>query len=601
MAVLLKADNLAKSFGARQLFENISLLVREKERIGLIGPNGAGKSTLLKILAGEDAVDGGTIERPGNPRCVFLSQADSHPGEATLLEVLLTELEKLPLSEYERETQAEIMLGRLGFDNPLQTVATLSGGWCKRLSIGRALVQEPDLALLDEPTNHLDLDGIAWLESLLENSQFAFVMVSHDRYLLERLSTSVFEINRAFAQGCFQAVGRYSDFLEQREAWLASQQRYERSLAGHVRQEVEWLRRGPQGRRHKRKTRIREAESSIEELSALRQRLRDIDRSRMRFSATGRRTNDLIVAEGIAKTIGGKSLFAGLDALLVPGARLGIVGNNGTGKSTLLRTLTKKLEPDAGTVHHATGLRIALFDQQRVRLDPTRTLRKTLAPHGDTIEWGGRRQHVTALSEAFLFQRDQLDMPVGELSGGEQARVMLALMMHKPADVIMLDEPTNDLDIDSIEMLESQLHVFPGAVVLITHDRHMLDSVCTEVIGLHGQGRCGRYADLYQWQEVEVEIVRRSRKNEKKRKTTTRKSAGLSREEERELGRMERVIVKAEEKAGACRREAECLTGSADHERMQTVYARWHEAEAEVERLYARWAELEKKCEQSGT
>jgi len=601
---LLAARDLSKTHASIALFDRLSITFHPGERVGLIGPNGGGKTTLLKILAGAERADSGVVERSKDARLAYLPQVDVFPTDATVESTLVVAVRSVELEEYEYTVRARKILRRLGFETGDQPVDTLSGGWRKRLAIGCALVQEPDLLLMDEPTNHLDLAGIEWLERFLARSKLSFILTSHDRYFLERVANRIVEINPRYPDGFLSVNGHYSDFLEKREAFLQMQDAQRQALANEVRREVEWLRRGPKARSSKAGYRIAEAHRKIGALSEAKRRHDSEADLAIDFRASGRRTHDLITAHGIEKSLGGRLLFRELDAHVRPGTRLGITGNNASGKTTLLKTLAGTLPPDDGRVKHAMDLRIALFDQQRNQLDESETLRRALAPNGDMVSYLGRASHVVAWAKRFGFAPDQLEMPVGELSGGEQARVLMAMMMREPADVLMLDEPTNDLDIASIEVLEQALDDFPGAVVVITHDRHLLDRICTELIGLHGDGRWGAYASVAQWLDVtavaEKSAQAAGRVPDRGGEAVPDSGAGSPRKgltyhEKQEFAGMEECILAAEEKVDALQAQLNDPDVAGDHERLHATYEAHREAQEELDRLYARWEELERR------
>ena len=598
---LLAIRDLSKTHASHTLFDRLTITFQPNERVGLIGPNGAGKSTLLKILAGEENQDQGQVERSREARVAYLSQVDSFPKDATVESALLEAVRHLDIEDHEPTVRARKMLRRLGFESGETRVDALSGGWRKRLAIGCQLVLEPDLLLMDEPTNHLDLAGIEWLEGYLQRSKLAFILTSHDRYFLERVTDRIVEINPRYPDGFFSVNGRYSDFLEKREAFLLEQDRERQALANEVRREVEWLRRGPKARSSKAGYRIDAAHRKIEQLAEADRRSRSENEIAVDFAASGRRTHDLITATGIEKTLGGNLLFQELEAHVRRGTRLGIAGNNASGKTTLLRVLAEHLPPDAGTVKHATDLKVALFDQQREQLNESESLRRSLAPMGDTVSYLGRTSHVVAWAKRFGFRADQLEMPVGELSGGEQARVMMAMMMREPADVLMLDEPTNDLDIPSIEVLEQSLIDFPGAVVLISHDRHLLDRVCTDLIGLHENGRWGSYGSVAQWQDADRRTAKQDvAKGTPKTASPTpsqpkRKRSGLTYLEKQEFEGMEERIFEAEAEVERLQAELSDPNVASDHERLQAAYDAHRAAEETLTTLFARWEELEAK------
>ena len=598
MPVLLSAQSLSKSHGSRVLFERVSLIVHDDDRLGVFGPNGTGKSTLVRILAGIELPDEGSVETARGAHVAYVPQEDSLPFGVTVEKVLIDALAGEHLDDHARVVQAGVMAGRLGFPDGAAQVETLSGGWRKRLAIGAQLIRRPDLLILDEPTNHLDMGGLLWLELLLQKTNFAFILVSHDRYLLEAVSARVVELNPRYQEGFFGVRGRYSDFLEKREARLAADQKRERSLAGDVRREIDWLRRGPKARATKANYRIKSAGRKIGDLADLRRRVAQDASVGIDFNATRRRSNDLLVARRIARSMGGKLLFSDLDFVLSPGSRLGIVGNNGSGKTTLLRVIAGDLPPDSGRVKRVTGLRVALFDQARDQLDMAATLRRSLAPTGDTVQFRGKAFNVAAWAMRFLFRVDQLGMPVGGLSGGEQARVMIARMMLQPADLLLLDEPTNDLDIPAIEVLERSLDEFPGAVVLITHDRHMLDRLCTGIVGLHERAPCRLYGDLSQWQRREDELRRTSVRKRAPRKPLPKAApVGLTLAEERRLKEIEDKILAAEHALESLKRGLADPALASNHLRMQDYCRQLDAAQTRIDSLYARWDELETKRE----
>jgi ATP-binding cassette subfamily F protein uup len=593
-APLLSVMGAGKSFGAAPLFSNISIHISEGERLGLIGPNGSGKSTLLKIMAGLLEPDTGTRTVRKLTRIAYVPQEPEFPAGRTAGQLLE---EALPppgpaMDDAERAAAVSVTLGKAGFADGSAPVESLSGGWKRRLSIARELIRKPDVLLLDEPTNHLDLEGILWLEKLLEGAPFAAVVVSHDRYFLENAATEVAEINRAYPDGMFRAEGAYADFLEKREAFLETQSEQQAALANRVRREVEWLRRGPKARTGKSKSRIDAAHELMGELADVSARNAKAT-TRIDFTASGRKTRKLIRAEAISKRLGGRQLFRDLSFSLSPGMRLGLAGPNGSGKTTLLRVLKDELDADAGAVERADGLRIVYFDQGREQLDPAAPLRDGLGAHGDSVIYRDRSMHIAGWAKRFLFRPDQLDTPVGRFSGGERARIVIARLMLQPADVLLLDEPTNDLDIPTLEVLEESLTDFPGALVLVTHDRYMLDRVSTVVLGLDGQGGAEVFADYSQWEAARA--VKPARVQKDREIYATVRPKKLAYLEAREWEQMEQKILEAEQSLEAARAALQSPEIVSDGSALQLRYAELQSAESEVEKLYARWAELEAK------
>jgi len=600
VAVLVTCKAISKHFGRRELFDGLSICFDDDERVGFLGPNGAGKTTFLKILAGLEHADSGEVNRRRSARIGFLPQEDRFPEGATIETVLADALSDQPIESYERDTQVKIILSRYGFDQAHRGAEELSGGWRKRLALAREVIRRPEMLLLDEPTNHLDIEGIQWLEKMLLAAPFAFVAVSHDRYFLERVTSRVVELNPVYPDGYFSVSGSYSLFLEKRADFLEARQAQEATLANIVRREVAFLRSNSKAQRTKSKARIDGAYQLKDELRDLKQSNAQTKTAGIEFNSSGRTSKKLLEAKGLSKTLGGRLLFKDVSLLLSPGTRVGLVGANGSGKTTLIRVLTGGLPPDDGTIHLADDLRVVVFDQKREELPQDVSLRQALAGNGESVDYCGLTIHITAWARRFLFSIDQLNMPVGDLSGGEQARILIARLMLRPADLLILDEPTNDLDITSLDVLEESLCEFSGAVVLVTHDRFMLDRICTEILGLNGQGRVGRYGDCAQWQAAQARTLNSQEevpaKPEAKKSKKRADRSGLTASEKRELRDMEEAISEADQRVVQLQQAMEDPAAAGDHVEAQNRWEALAAAKKHVESLYARWEQLEAKA-----
>jgi len=602
---IISAQGLSKRYGVAPLFKNISFTVSEGDRIGVIGPNGSGKSTLLEMLCGKTKPDSGDVAVRKGTRLSYVKQISEFEPGISIQAVIEAALERSSVPQSERAARSAETLGRAGFEDLEILAATLSGGWKKRLAIAEALVQKPDILLLDEPTNHLDLEGIEWLERLLlQRASFASVVVSHDRYFLENVTNEMVEIDRAYEDGALRISGNYSKFLEAKEEYLHAQRNRQEALENRVHTEIEWLRRGPKARTTKAKDRIDKAHKMIGDLAEMKART-GTSTAQIDFSATNRQTKQLIELNGVTGAMGDRVLFEKLNFAVTSGMRVGLVGPNGSGKTTLLRLLRGDLQPRAGKIRKAEPLRMVYFDQNR-ELDADLLLRRALAPDSDAVIYQGNVIHVASWAARFLFTGEDLNRRVGKLSGGERARVLIAQLMLQPADVLLLDEPTNDLDIPTLEILEESLLEFRGALVLVTHDRYMLDRVSTIVLGFDGLGAIERFADYSQW-DAWQEAQQEERSKAGIPDTTVRPAAvgpvifqaaskkKLSYKEERELESMEQRIAAVEELLHERQAALQDMAIMSDGPRLHAASLELDAARKAVDELYARWAELEKK------
>jgi ABC transport system ATP-binding/permease protein len=506
-------------------------------------------------------------------------------------------------SHWQAGARADELIARLdlsseqaGADVPVER---LSGGWRKRVALARELLREPELLLLDEPTNHLDVPSILWLEKFLAQAPFATVTVTHDRLFLQRVSNRILELDPRNAGGLFSVDGDYATFLERKEEAMAAQEHRETTLRNTLRRETEWLRRGAKARSTKQQARIQRAgvlAAEVDDLSA-----RNVSgTAAIDFVSVGRNPKRLVEAKGVAKSYGGTRIFHDIDLFMGPGSRVGLIGKNGCGKSTLLRVLVGQEAPDAGEVLRADNLQVAYFEQQRESLDPATTVIDTLCPGGDNVEFRGTWVHVNGYLARFLFRPEQGKLKVGQLSGGEQSRLALARLMLRPANLLILDEPTNDLDLATLDVLEDTLKGFDGAVLLVSHDRYFLDRTTTsllafsEVLG----GDVEHLVGLSQWEafyaaEQEKLAASSVRDRSAAVRTSTAAKKKLSYKDQRDFDTMEARIAAAEANVAALEAEQSSPEVASNAQRLVELTGQIESARAEVDALYGRWAELE--------
>ena len=599
MTLLFSYKSIYKSYGAQPVFEDFSITLKTKERLGIVGSNGSGKSTLLRLIAGISSPEKGEKFLKTTTRLVYLAQEDNLDPDKTVQQTLLDSLSGEDMDDQERYRILRKMLGTGGFSDKNLSCSCLSGGWRKRLAITRALALKPDLLLLDEPTNHLDIDGIIWLEEILKNADFAFAAVSHDRCFLENTCHSIMELGRCYPKGYFRVNGGYSEFEKIRFEFLESQLKEEDSLANKMRRETQWLRQGAKARSTKARFRIEQAGKIARELAGVKSRNRQANRPDINFNASFRKTKKLLTCTDIGKSVEKRNLFENISFELLPGTCLGLIGENGSGKTTLMNILQGRTAPDTGKIKRADKLKIAVFNQNKQDLDPDMTLKEALSPCGESVIYRGDSIHVVSWAKKFLFTADQLSLPLRRLSGGEKTKILIADLMIQPADILLLDEPTNDLDIPSLEVLEQSLMDFPGAIVLVSHDRFLLKRLANTVLYLDGKGGSGIFADYNQWEKSEINT--RKKKKEKKRKKNGRtvkngekvSKVNFSYKDKYELEHIEEKILSAEKNAAALLKETKKEKNISDPETLREIYTLLHNAQEKIEGLYIRWEELE--------
>jgi ATP-binding cassette subfamily F protein uup len=522
---LIALDQVAISFGSLPILDRINLQVEDRERVCIIGRNGAGKSTLLRIIRGNQAADSGSIWRQPGMQLALLVQDVPLSADRPVFDVVaeglgdLSDLvsryhhaamevsehgtpallDKLGALQHELEEwdgwrleqRVELILSRLKL--PTETIVdTLSGGWRRRVLLARALVSQPDLLLLDEPTNHLDLEAIQWLESFLADYPGSVLFITHDRAFLRRLATRIVELDRGALTSW---PGNYETFLRKKEEWFANEalqnEKYDKRLAG----EEAWLRKGVKARRTRNEGRVKALMAMRAERAARRELTGN---ARIQVELADQSGRLVFEAKHIGKSFDAKPVIADFSTRILRGDRIGLIGPNGAGKTTLLRLLLGELEPDSGEVMRGVNLQVAYYDQQREQLDPDQTVFDTIGEGSEIITINGKPRHVNGYLRDFLFQPEHARSPVRALSGGERNRLLLARLFTRPANVLVLDEPTNDLDLETLELLESQLLEFPGTLLLVSHDRAFLDNVVTSTLVFEGEGRVQEYAGGYE-------------------------------------------------------------------------------------------------------
>ena len=598
LATLITLTGVQLAYGHHALLDHADFTIQAGERIGLIGRNGAGKSSLLRLLDGRAQPDDGEVARASGLRVATVEQEPVLDDGATVFDVVHAISDDH--EDWQRPARVRAALERLGLpaDAPL---AGLSGGTRKRVALARALVDEPDLLLLDEPTNHLDFDGIAWLEELLRNWKGAAVIITHDRRFLDAVATRIVELDRG---RLLSFPGNFSQWQERKAQWLESerleQERFDKLLA----QEEVWIRKGIEARRTRNEGRVRRLERLRVERAERRERMGNVSLA----LAEGQRSGKLVAElKHVDKAFGDKVVVRDYSTTILRGDRIGIVGPNGAGKTTLLKLILGELAPDNGSTRLGTNVAVAYFDQMRAQLDEDATLADVISPGSEWVEIGGARKHVMSYLGDFLFSPARAGSPVRSLSGGERARLLLARLFARPANVLVLDEPTNDLDIETLELLEELLQEYAGTVLLVSHDRAFLNNVVTQTIASEGDGRWRDYVGGYdEWvaqRPAPPQPARPARPAAAPPETTTAaprvrpaRPARLSAWELRELEALPEAIadIEARQEALSARLADGSLYRDAPEE-VERINAELATLEAELEEKFARWELLESR------
>ena len=583
------------AYGLHPLLDRAQLVVQEGERIGLIGRNGTGKSSLLKVIAGLAPLDDGEVVIEGGARPIFVEQEPELPAAASIHDSLVRrgDLERIH-DERERwrmEARLSEFMHRLEVDGA-RAPETTSGGERKRAALALALALEPKLLLLDEPTNHLDIDGIAMLEDLLIKGPICIV-ITHDRRFLDRVATRIVELDRGLLRSY---PGNFAAYETRKSEQLAAEEVVNRKFDKFWAQEEVWIRRGIEARRTRNEGRVRRLEALREQRAARRERMGNV---KLTLDA-GERSGKLVAElENVTKRFGDRVIVKDLSLRVQRGDRLGLIGANGAGKSTLIKLILGKLEPDSGSIRLGTNTQVAYFDQLREQLDPDRSVIQTISPGSDWIEIGSERKHVITYLADFLFPSQRANSPVKALSGGERNRLLLARLFARPANVLVMDEPTNDLDIESLELLEDTLQTYPGTLLLVSHDRAFLDNVVTQTLVAEGNGKwqeyVGGYSDWLQQRKAPVAPQAASAAPQPKpeRKPAATK---MSYKETRELESLPKEIEALEQRQS----ELTAKMSAVDYHRVGPEQMKADRAEAEqiaaaLDEKFERWAELESK------
>jgi ATP-binding cassette subfamily F protein uup len=599
---LVSLDAVSIAYGHLPLLDRVALQIEARERVSIIGRNGTGKSTLLKILSGELPADEGTVWHQPSLRVARLEQDVPLSASRSVFDVV-AEGHTHHLEEDEewlREHHVDLVLSRLELA-PDAIVDTLSGGWRRRVLLARALVGQPDLLLLDEPTNHLDIDAIKWLEDFLANYAGAVMFVTHDRAFLQRLATRIVELDRGQLTSW---PGDYATYLRRKEDALANeavlQDKFDKKLA----EEEVWVRQGIKARRTRNEGRVRALEAMRAERAARREQMGNVRMQVEQAEASGKLVFE---ATRVSKSFASQPVVGDFSTRIIRGDRIGLIGPNGAGKTTMLRMLLGEVEPDTGAIRRGANVQIAYYDQQREQLDPERTVFDTVGEGNDTVTANGRTRHVHAYLRDFLFSDERARSPVKALSGGERNRLLLARLFTRPANVLVLDEPTNDLDIETLELLEEQLVEWPGTLLLVSHDRVFLDNVVTSTIVFEGDGRVEEYVGGYE------DWLRQSQRTQKIQRTQRKDPAvasvpsvssvqappdrrRLSYKDQRELQALPARIEALEGEQRAL--ETKIAGPEFYKEAAETIKAsldRVQEVGRELTTAYARWDELESR------
>ena len=587
--MLLSAEHLSINFGSRQLLDDVNFYLNERDKVGVIGINGTGKSTFLKVLSGVTEPDGGTVSRNPNVQISLLSQNPVMDEDATVLEQVFLHFpaEFRELNEYE----AKAMLNRLGITDFSQKVGTLSGGQRKRVALAAALIHPADVLILDEPTNHLDSEMVAWLEDWLRRFKGGLVMVTHDRYFLERVVNHITELSRG---KLYHYEANYSKYLELREQRQEMAEASERKRQSILRVEREWIMRGCRARTTKSKERIQRYEALLDQDAP------ETDEAVQMAAASSRLGKKIIELRDVSKAFDGRSIVSHFSYNLLRNDRIGIVGRNGAGKSTLLHLIAGELAPDSGTVEVGATVKIGHFSQEGRELDLQQRVYDFIHDIADEVKTDEGTFSANQMMERFLFPGDLQSVPIGRLSGGERRRLYLLSVLMEAPNVLLLDEPTNDLDVTTLSILEDYLQGFPGPILAVSHDRFFLDKLAESIFEVRGDGEIDRFTGNWSdWQAKRREAEAPAPKAEKPKPAQERpreRKLKFSFKEQREFETIDDDLARLEADIAAC--QAEQAACGSDYVKLQELQARQAELEAALEEKTERWVYLNELKEQ---
>jgi len=588
---LARLDKISLSFGLKPLLDNVSLQIRKGERHCLLGRNGEGKSTLVRLIAREIVPDSGEVWiRPG-ARVASLAQEVAGASDESVFAVLKQGVACNGVDgDWQAELQIQQLISRLQLDRDAP-LGSLSGGWRRRVMLGRALASAPDLLLLDEPTNHLDIEAISWLEDMMIGFEGALLFISHDRAFVRRLATRIVELDRGQLRGW---PGNYDDYVLQKCAALEVEARHAALFDKKLAQEEAWIRQGVEARRTRNEGRVRALKQLRIQRSERRERIGQVELKAQDAAPSGKLVFE---ARQVWLNFGATPLVADFSARIMRGDRIGIIGSNGCGKTTLIKLLVGDLQPTAGTIYRGTSLLPAYFDQQREQLDTAASIMDNVTGgSGETVMVGGRARHVSGYLRDFLFPAERLNAPVSMLSGGERNRLLLAKLFSRPSNLLVMDEPTNDLDAETLELLEEMVSEYTGTLLLVSHDRAFLDNVVTSTLVFEGQGRVHEYVGGYSdWlRQCRTSAPAAPGAESRASDRVRRKPRKRSYQEQRELGSIPDRIQALETLQGELQGaladpkffQESPAEASAALERLQSL-------DAELEAAYARWDALE--------